>query len=65
MRPFANSSGIYAAIQVCPVALDFTARRMQRSQNNFIRRAWWVPQTVSTGLYLFSGARNLHVANQR
>jgi hypothetical protein len=65
MRPFANSSGIYAAIQVCPVALDFAARRMQRSQNNFIRRAWWVPQTVSTGLYLFSGTHNLHVANQR
>jgi hypothetical protein len=65
MRPFADSSGIYAAIQVCPVALDFAARRMQRSQNNFIRRAWWVPQTVSTGMYLFSGTHNLHVANQR
>jgi hypothetical protein len=65
MRPFANSSAIYAAIQVCPVALDLAARHMQRSENNFIRRTWWVPQTVSTGMYLFSGAHNLHVANQR
>jgi hypothetical protein len=65
MRPFANSSAIYAAIQVCPVALDFAARRMQRSQSNLLRRTWWLPQSVSTGLYLFSGAHNLRVANQR
>jgi hypothetical protein len=64
MRPFANSSGIYAAIQACPVALDFAARHMQRSDNNFIRRTWWVPQTISTGMFLFSGAHNLRVANR-
>jgi hypothetical protein len=64
MRPFANSSAIYAAIQACPVALDFAARHMQRSDNNFIRRTWWVPQTISTGMFLFSGAHNLRVANR-
>jgi len=64
MRPFANSSGIYVAIQACPVALDFAARHMQRSENNFIRRTWWVPQTISTGMFLFSGAHNLRVANR-
>jgi hypothetical protein len=64
MRPFANSSGIYAAIQACPVALDFAARHMQRSDNNFIRRTWWVPQTISMGMFLFSGAHNLRVANR-
>ena len=64
MRPFANSSGIYAAIQACPVALDFAARHMQRSDNNFIRRTWWVPQTISTGMFLLSGAHNLRVANR-
>ncbi len=64
LRPFANSSGIYAAIQACPVALDFAARHMQRSDNNFIRRSWWVPQTISTGMFLFSGAHNLRVANR-
>jgi hypothetical protein len=61
MRPFAHSPGIYAAIQVGPAILDFAARRMQRSQNSFLRRTWWVPQTASTGLFLFSGAHNLHV----
>lgn len=65
MRPFANSSGIYAAIQVMPAALDFTARRMQRSPNNFIRRIWWVPQSVATASFLFSGTHNLRVAGER
>jgi len=46
------------------VALDFAARHMQRSDNNFIRRTWWVPQTISTGMFLLSGAHNLRVANR-
>jgi len=64
MRPFANSPGIYAAIQVGPAILDFAARRMQRSENNFIRRSWWIPQTASTGLYVISGVHNMSVANR-
>lgn len=63
MRPFANSPGMYAAIQVCPLALDFVARRMQRSQHNFLRHTWWLPQSASTGLFIFSGVHNLHMAN--
>jgi hypothetical protein len=62
MRPFAHSPAIYAAIQVGPALLDVLARRMQRSQNNFIRRTWWVPQSASTGASIFSGAHNLSVA---
>jgi len=65
MRPFANSPAIYAAIQAGPVALDFVARHMQRSDNNFMRRTWWVPQSVSTGMFLFSGIHNIHVANRQ
>lgn len=64
MRPFAQSPAIYAAIQVAPVALDFAARRMQRSQNGFLRRTWWLPQSAAAGMFLFSGVHNLHVANQ-
>lgn len=64
MRPFAQSPAIYAAIQVGPAILDYAARRMQRSSNNFLRRTWWVPQSASTGLFLFSGAHNLQVANR-
>lgn len=63
MRPFANSNGIYAAIQVAPLALDYAARRMQRSPNNFIRRMWWMPQSVSTAGFLISGVHNLNVAH--
>jgi hypothetical protein len=65
MRPFAQSPAIYAAIQGCPVILDFAARRMQRSGNNFIRKTWWLPQSISTGMFLFSGVHNLYVASRR
>ncbi len=64
MRPFAHSPGIYAAIQVGPAILDFAARRMQRSQYSFIRRSWWIPQSASTGMFLFSGVHNMSVANR-
>jgi hypothetical protein len=63
MRPFAHSGAIYAAIQAGPVALDFIARRMQHSEVGFVRRMWWVPQTISTGSFLFSGIHNLSVAS--
>jgi hypothetical protein len=65
MRPFAGSPAIYAAIQVCPLVADFAARKMQRSQNNFVRHTWWLPQAVGAGVYLFSGAHNMQVAGER
>ncbi|MGB8522753.1 MAG: hypothetical protein WCD43_07290, partial [Candidatus Acidiferrales bacterium] len=61
MRPFAHSPAIYAAIQVGPALLDVLARRMQRSQYNFVRRTWWLPQSASTGGSIFSGVHNLSV----
>jgi hypothetical protein len=64
MRPFSHSPGIYAAIQAGPVVLDFLARRMQRSHNNFLRHTWWLPQSASAGLFIFSGVHNLHLANR-
>jgi hypothetical protein len=64
MRSFAKSPAIYGAIQVAPVVLDFAARRMQRSPNSFLQRTWWVPQAVATGMFVISGAHNLHVASQ-
>jgi hypothetical protein len=62
MRPFVHSPGLYAAIQVGPVVLDLVSRRMQRSQNNFIRRMWWLPQSIGTASSIFSGVHNLNVA---
>jgi len=63
MKPFANSSAIYAAIQVAPLACDYMARHMQRSPNNFIRRIWWMPQSVGTASFLLSGVHNERVAH--
>ncbi|MGA9884266.1 MAG: hypothetical protein WBQ34_11150 [Candidatus Acidiferrales bacterium] len=64
IRPFAGSDALYAAIQVAPVALDFIARHMQRSENGLLRRSWWVPQSAATGLFLFAGSHNLTVAGR-
>jgi hypothetical protein len=64
MRPFAQSPAIYFAIQAGPLVLDYAARRMQRSPNNFLRHTWWVPQSVSTGVFLLSGFHNLSIANR-
>jgi hypothetical protein len=65
MRPFAHSPAIYAAIQVGPVLLDVLARHMQRSQYSFVRRTWWVPQSASTGVSIFSGVHNLSVVGRQ
>jgi len=63
MRPFAHSDAVYAAAQVSPLLFDYLARRMQRSDNLTLRRFWWLPQSMSTGVSLFAGVHNLHVAN--
>ncbi len=63
MRPFAHSPAMYAAMQVGPVMLDVMARHMQRSNNNFLRHIWWLPQSVSTAGFVISGVHNLHVAS--
>lgn len=65
MRPFAHSPAMYAAMQVGPVMLDVLARHMQRSDNNFLRHIWWLPQSVSTAGFVISGVHNLHVAGMQ
>jgi hypothetical protein len=63
MRPFAGSPAIYAATQVGPLLFDLLARHMQHSEYPLIRRVWWMPQTLSAGISVFSGVHNLRVAN--
>jgi hypothetical protein len=63
MRPFAHSPAIYASTQVGPVLFDLLARRMQRSEYPLIRKVWWMPQTLSAGVSIFSGVHNLNVAS--
>ena len=64
LRPFAGSAAIYAATQLTPLVLDLVARHMQRSEYPLLRRFWWMPQTFSAGLSIFSGVHNLHVAGK-
>lgn len=59
LRPFANSDGLYAAIQTGPVLFDYLGRRMQRSANPFLRRIWWLPQGLSIAGSLSAGSYNL------
>jgi hypothetical protein len=65
LRPFAHSPAAYAAIQLGPAMLDIVARHMQRSRNNLWRRTWWVPQSASTSVFLFSGIHNLQFAKRQ
>ena len=64
LRPFASSGAIYAATQLTPLVLDLVAYHMQRSEYPLLRRFWWMPQTVSAGLSIFSGFHNLSVAGK-
>jgi hypothetical protein len=63
MKPFAHSDAIYVATQVTPFLMDFVSRRMQRSENPFLRRVWWMPQSMEMGLSIFAGVHNLKIAN--
>ena len=64
MRPFAHSGAIYAAIQVGPLLLDYVSRRMQHSEYPMVRHMWFVPQSMSTAGFLFSGVHNMGVASR-
>ena len=59
LKPFAKNASLYAAIQVAPVLMDFTARKMMYSHHSWIRRMWWAPQSASFVSSLFCGAHNL------
>jgi hypothetical protein len=64
LRPFAGSPAIYAATQVAPLLFDLMAQHMQRSEYPVFRRFWWMPQTISAGLSIFSGVHNLHLVGK-
>lgn len=63
LKPFAGSPAIYPVIQVMPVGLDFLSKRMMQSRHGFLRKTWWLPQTIATAGFVWSGANNLRVAN--
>lgn len=61
LKPFANSNAIYAAIQVSPAVMDFLGKRLMVSQNPWIRKVWWLPQTAGASVSLLAGRHNLGV----
>ena len=59
LKPFANSNGLYAAIQVSPILIDVVAYKMQHSENRFARHTWWLPQAMGTGVSISAAGHNL------
>jgi hypothetical protein len=63
LRPFAKSNAIYAATQVSPAVMDFLGKRMMVSENPSIRKLWWVPQLLGTGMSFASAAHNVSIVH--
>ena len=65
LAPFAHSNALYAATQVSPVVLDFVGRKMMTSEFPALRKMWWLPQSIGTGISLFAGAHNVNVVSSQ
>jgi len=65
LAPFAHSNALYVATQVSPVILDFVGRKMMTSEYSGLRKMWWLPQSIGTGISLFAGAHNVNVVNSQ
>jgi len=61
LRPFANSSALYAATQVSPAFMDFLGKRMMVSQHRWVRKMWWLPQAAGASCSFAAGAHNVGV----
>jgi hypothetical protein len=62
LRPFANSNSLYVAVQASPLLMDYLGRKMMKSENSWVRRMWWLPQSVGTAASLLSGVHNIRLA---
>jgi hypothetical protein len=63
MRPFAHSNAIYIATQVAPALMDYVGRRAMVSEHLWVRRLWWVPQSVGAGLSFRAAIHNYSVVH--
>ncbi len=61
MRPFAHSGTLYIATQVGPAVLDLIGRRAMVSEHPWVRKMWWVPQTVGATMSFRAGIHNVGV----
>jgi hypothetical protein len=63
LKPVAHSGALYPVMQTWPVAIDYMAAKMARSKKPWMRKMWWVPQTVSAASSIVIGFRNVSLAN--
>ena len=61
MRPFAHSGTVYAATQVTPLLMDMIGKRAMVSEHMWVRRLWWVPQSVGATLSFTTAVHNVGV----
>lgn len=59
LKPFAGNASLYAAVQVGPLVMDYVSRKMLYSRHSWMRRTWWVPQSLSFASSIFCGSHNL------
>jgi hypothetical protein len=63
LKPIAGSNALYPVMQTWPTAIDYLAARMARSDKPWMRKMWWMPQTVSAASSIVIGFRNVSLAN--
>jgi hypothetical protein len=63
MRPFAHSNAIYVATQVGPTLMDFIGKRAMTSSRPWVRRLWWLPQSVGATMSFQAGIHNVGVVH--
>jgi hypothetical protein len=61
LRPFSHSGVLYAATQVSPLVLDFIGKRMIVSQHPLLRKVWWLPQAVGSGVSFSAAIHNVRM----
>lgn len=63
LRPFAHGPALYAVTQVSPLFMDYLGKRMMTSQDRWVRKLWWLPQTMGAGFSFAAGAHNVGVVH--
>jgi len=61
LRPFSHSGAPYAATQVSPLVLEFVGKRMMVSQHPLLRKVWWLPQAVGSGVSFGAAIHNIRM----
>ncbi len=63
VKPVAGTGAIYPIMQLWPAAMDYMALKMAHSDKPWLRKMWWLPQTLSAAASFTNGVRNVALAN--